>query len=994
MSEPKLISPMLDNFAMGDPISNHNGVRCCPAMQQNSDKKYIVKIISIPASQVQLNALLLTGAYRSTAAALAYFKDLSDGIVKETEILEKLSKMEGFVPYVQTQIVPMENEIGYDVYLLANYHRTLERLFRKSMMTHLGAVNLGLDLCAAMTVCRQAGYLYVDLKPSNIFISPEQEYRVGDLGFVPLNTLKYASLPDRYRSAYTAPEIKDAFSTLNTTVDIYAIGLVLYQAFNGGTLPFDGSAPEEVLPAPLYADYEIAEIILKACAPKPEDRWQTPLEMGQALVGYMQRNSVNDTPLYQSPPASASVRSQSSDPNATKVISNIKDLTQDNSAASSAEAAPAEAAEAAEPVSEAAPETKDEISDLSFMDQLTSDETAPSEAQAGEIGYQEVTAELSDILNQADDLLNHELPGPVVAPDPIEVPMPAPIVPEEPEAPAEQPEAIPAPQKAAQDEDDEDEDEDEEDDDDEDEDDEDDEDDDAPRKHISVKRIITPIITILIIGLLVVGGYFLYKNFYLQTIDDLQLVGTENQLSVMLITDIDDSLLTVDCVDTFGNKLSAPVVNGGAVFTDLKPNAIYKVDVKISGLHKLVGPTSDSFTTPAQTNIVLFNAVAGSTDGSVMLNLTVDGQKADSWLVTYSAEGEEEKSLAFTGQMVTISGLTTNKEYTFRISSETPLYITGQNELKYTPLPLVYAENLEVSSYSKDTLTVTWTVPEGAVVENWSVQCYNESGYDETQIVSGTEATFTNVDRSVSYVIEVKAEGMSMGRQVYASDNSLTVSNIATSVSEMSDISIAWTHEGQLPDDGWLLMYSVGTSEHQTVLHCQTDSAQISPAIPGETYTFSLQASNGATVFNGDFTVDVPEAEKFKSSFYGLSYDEIIPQLCRTPSYSDWDSYDLSSDDYTSTFKVGEKASILMESTHYEYSSTSNTLYVTCMIRDANGDYVTSSRESRKWYKGLWYGGESTIDLPELPTAPGEYTVTVYYDNYYVCDLSFSVVPN
>ena len=895
MSEPKLISPMLDNFAMGDPISNHNGVRCCPAMQQNSDKKYIVKIISIPASQVQLNALLLTGAYRSTAAALAYFKDLSDGIVKETEILEKLSKMEGFVPYVQTQIVPMENEIGYDVYLLANYHRTLERLFRKSMMTHLGAVNLGLDLCAAMTVCRQAGYLYVDLKPSNIFISPEQEYRVGDLGFVPLNTLKYASLPDRYRSAYTAPEIKDAFSTLNTTVDIYAIGLVLYQAFNGGTLPFDGSAPEEVLPAPLYADYEIAEIILKACAPKPEDRWQTPLEMGQALVGYMQRNSVNDTPLYQSPPASASVRSQSFDPNATKVISSIKDLTQDNSAASSAEAAPAEAAEAAEPVSEAASETKDEISDLSFMDQLTSDETAPSEAQAGEIGYQEVTAELSDILNQADDLLNHELPGPVVAPDPIEVPMPAPIVPEEPEAPAEQPEAIPAPQKAAQDEDDEDEDE--EDDDDEDEDDEDDEDDDAPRKHISVKRIITPIITILIIGLLVVGGYFLYKNFYLQTIDDLQLVGTENQLSVMLITDIDDSLLTVDCVDTFGNKLSSPVVNGGAVFTDLKPNAIYKVDVKISGLHKLVGPTSDSFTTPAQTNIVLFNAVAGSTDGSVMLNLTVDGQKADSWLVTYSAEGEEEKSLAFTGQMVTISGLTTNKEYTFRISSETPLYITGQSELKYTPLPLVYAENLEVSSYSKDTLTVTWTVPDGAVVENWSVQCYNESGYDETQIVSGTEATFTNVDRSVSYVIEVKAEGMSMGRQVYASDNSLTVSNIATSVSEMSDISIAWTHEGQLPDDGWLLMYSLNDSESSSVIKCSESSGSISPRIPDTTYHLTIQVGDDTSVFNNTQSYTTMQAGVFSTQ--GLSADKIQSKLLKTPNAVKWLADDLSAEDYT-----------------------------------------------------------------------------------------------
>ena len=42
MSEPKLISPMLDNFAMGDPISDRDGVRCCPAMENGSDEKYIV----------------------------------------------------------------------------------------------------------------------------------------------------------------------------------------------------------------------------------------------------------------------------------------------------------------------------------------------------------------------------------------------------------------------------------------------------------------------------------------------------------------------------------------------------------------------------------------------------------------------------------------------------------------------------------------------------------------------------------------------------------------------------------------------------------------------------------------------------------------------------------------------------------------------------------------------------------------------------------------
>ena len=94
MSEPKLISPLLDGFVMGNPISDHDGVRCCPAMKENSDNKYIVKIISIPASQVQLDALLLTGAYKDPADAMDYFKAVADGVEAEAQLLKKLSKLE------------------------------------------------------------------------------------------------------------------------------------------------------------------------------------------------------------------------------------------------------------------------------------------------------------------------------------------------------------------------------------------------------------------------------------------------------------------------------------------------------------------------------------------------------------------------------------------------------------------------------------------------------------------------------------------------------------------------------------------------------------------------------------------------------------------------------------------------------------------------------------------------------------------------------------
>ena len=210
MSDPKLVSPLLDGFVMGEALSGHDGVYCYPAMKENSDHRYIVKTISVPASQKQLDALLLTGAYKDPAEATEYFREMADGIVQEAELLKELSSLEGFLPYENWQIVPMEdNQLGYTVYLLGSYKQSLEKFLKRNPMTHLGAVNLGLDLCAALAICRRSGHIFIDLQPGNVYLTGEREYRIGDLGFAKLNALKYTSVPSRYCSDYTAPELRD-----------------------------------------------------------------------------------------------------------------------------------------------------------------------------------------------------------------------------------------------------------------------------------------------------------------------------------------------------------------------------------------------------------------------------------------------------------------------------------------------------------------------------------------------------------------------------------------------------------------------------------------------------------------------------------------------------------------------------------------------------------------------------------------------------------------
>ncbi len=971
MSEPKLISPMLDNFDMGEPISEHDGIRCCPAMEKESDNKYIVKVISVPASQLQLDALLLTGAYPDKESALSYFKELAEGVIDEAEILRRLSGLEGFVPYESWQVVPMEDGNGYDIYLLSTYRKTLDKLFHKDAMTHLAALNLGLDMCTALAVCRRSGYMYTDLKPNNIYIFDDNSFRIGDLGFLKLDSLKYASLPEKYHSQYTAPEITDAFSNLNATLDIYAIGLILYQAYNDGLLPFKGEkAPCEVFPAPAYADYEMAEIILKACAPSPDDRWQDPVEMGQALVSYMQRNGANDTPIVPVPVVEdVEVTEEAIESNSDE------DTVVEEETLDANEGVPESSAD-----TEQTPYTEDADGNLTFITN-SEDETYP-ENESSEIEYDEVSDEVSGILTYADELIAHPAPEPVIPPEPIEVSVPVPVLTDEDTSEAETSEETDDISESEEQENDNSDSSDEAI---EDTDDTDDESLDISKK--SKGKIVRNIVLVLLLLGLLVGGYFFYQNYYLQPIS-IQLDGNEGVLSVIVTSKIDESKLTVICSDSYGNQLKEPVVNGKAQFTNLVPNSAYTIKVSIKGFHQLTGDTTTAYTTPVQTHISQFTAVTGPADGSVILSFTTEGPDASQWNITYFSNESEKKTVAFSGHMITISDLTIGSEYTFQLTPEKELYITGTDAINFTATAVVKALNLSVVDCSNGSLSVKWDVPENASVSSWAVRCYNENGYDKTVTVTEAAAKFDGIDHSVEYTVEVTAAGMSVSERTFISKNAITIREFQPDVTDPAKLVLKWDSGNIMPENGWILLYSVDGSASEKIVCNAGNLAEISPLIPGATYQFTLQTPDGSSVFNGLYSFTVPESGTF--SGYGITAAQIDHFVCKTPSKPDWDRFDLAGTDYTSSFRSGENASLLLKSQiHSEI--TNDPVVTTVVVRDSEGNIVTSSCKTETW-DDMWNSRFCEVDILDTPDAPGSYTVSLYFNGYFVKTVDFKIV--
>lgn len=997
MSEWKLISPLLDNFVMGDPISSHDGVCCCPAMRKESDEKYIVKIISIPASQTQLDALLLTGAYPDESSALSYFEDVAKDTEKEVQAIQSLSRLEGFLPFEGWQVIKKESSVGYDVYLLSTYKRTLAKHFQKEPMTHLSAINLGLDLCASMAVCRRSGYLYVDLKPTNIFVTADKEYRIGDLGFVRMDSLAYACLPDKYRSDYTAPEMADPLASLNTTVDIYAIGLILYQAYNNGLLP----TPDEngVIPPPEYADYEMAEIIMKACAANPTDRWQEPVQMGQALVSYMQRNGANDTPIIPVPVlvadevVEAVAAAVEADENALADSTENETVTEDSDSGKSPISAvdetpvsePEETVDEAmlniePPIAVSAPEDAqeetvdianeaeedDEIALLMGLVEETDPENLPDD-----IEYSVLSEDLTEMLEQVDEIATYEVPEPVVAPAPIEIVVPEPIV----EAVSETdsnslPEEITLPEDfepldsesevftASDDE-------------------TSDGEDEAVVSVVKKKSYNWLVALLVALALLAVvaAGFLYYRFFYLLPVNSIQLEGTEDTLTVLVDAE-DESLLKVVCSDSHGNQITLPVVNGKATFENLVPNTAYNIRVIVDGFHRLTGDTATAYSTPAQTNIVQFNAVTGSEDGSVILGFTVEGPDDEQWSVSYSAPGEAEQIVTLSSHMITLTGLTVGKEYTFTLVPASDLYVTGNNEIKFTASDLIYAEDLLITSFVDGNLSVSWNAPTDHQVANWTVRCYNDSDYNETIITPETSITFEGLNHDQNYTVEVTAAGMSVSQRTFVAKNALTASNFQADISDPNQLVVTWESGSNPPADGWLMQYAIDGSENQISIPCLENSLTIAFPVPGAVYNFTLQDANGNAVLCEPFSYQVTESELFNG--YNVSAADMTFRLYKAPNIV-----------YTNTF-VPDDSIFLSLNLGKRAGSSDDRISILFVVRSNDGSVINSSATTLKW-NDLWTNRQCILAIPYTPEDAGEYTISIYFNSQFVTEQPITI---
>ena len=258
------------------------------------------KVISIPESNSEIDAYRDDG-YDDVSLTALYRSRVED-ITSEFRLMNKLKGCSNIVSYEDHMIVRHDQDIGYDIYirmeLLTPLPKYLDRNFGGNTDDEDTVRKLGADMCRALERCGRHNIIHRDIKPQNIFVNEEGDFKLGDFGIAKTSdhTTK-ATKTGTY--GYMAPEVYWG-KPYNASVDIYSLGLVLYWMLNerrGPFLPYPPAIPTpgqatealerrmhgEALPAPKHGSEELKRITLKACAYDPKERYQSPAEMRQDL---------------------------------------------------------------------------------------------------------------------------------------------------------------------------------------------------------------------------------------------------------------------------------------------------------------------------------------------------------------------------------------------------------------------------------------------------------------------------------------------------------------------------------------------------------------------------------------------------------------------------------------------------------------------------------------------------------------------------------------
>jgi serine/threonine protein kinase len=178
-----------------------------------------------------------------------------------------------------------------------------ERLEKRDRLSLREAARIVSQVARALTKAHEAGIVHRDLKPENVFLAhnvDEEIVKVLDFGVAKVrDPMRATSQKTRQGQLlgtpqYMSPEQVKGTTELDYRADLWALGIITFQCVTGD-LPFDSDGVGDLLLQITIGDIPVPSQVhpglpasfdrwfAKACARKPEGRFQSAMEMSKAL---------------------------------------------------------------------------------------------------------------------------------------------------------------------------------------------------------------------------------------------------------------------------------------------------------------------------------------------------------------------------------------------------------------------------------------------------------------------------------------------------------------------------------------------------------------------------------------------------------------------------------------------------------------------------------------------------------------------------------------
>jgi|GEM_PF-5294670 len=195
--------------------------------------------------------------------------------------------------YQGTPYMAMQYVEGADLAaMLAVYRKNGKIIDAAEAVQIVREIGLALDYAHAKRI------IHRDIKPHNIMLDKQGNVILADFGLVLLTDV--GTRGEIFGSPhYIAPEQAVSSANVVPQSDLYAVGVILYEMFTG-QLPFTSASPMEVAmmhitqpprpPRELRPEIsqELEDVILKAMAKRPDQRYPTGAALTEALARALQ----------------------------------------------------------------------------------------------------------------------------------------------------------------------------------------------------------------------------------------------------------------------------------------------------------------------------------------------------------------------------------------------------------------------------------------------------------------------------------------------------------------------------------------------------------------------------------------------------------------------------------------------------------------------------------------------------------------------------------